>query len=50
VLSLFQGLVREMISLGGWVGDSILRCFSRQCRGASAESLSPLMSGLIGFC
>ncbi len=27
VLSLFQGLVREMISLGGWVGGFILAMF-----------------------
>ena len=50
VLSLFQGLVREMISLGGWVGGFILAMFfGGKVAGLLPQSLSPLMSGLIGF-
>jgi len=50
VLSLFQGLVREMISLGGWVGGFILAMFfGGSVAGLLPQSLSPLMSALIGF-
>src|SRR6266700_1990947 len=50
VISLFHGLVREMISLGGWVGGFILAMFfGGKVAGLLPQSLSPLMSGLIGF-
>ena len=50
VISLFHGLVREMISLGGWVGGFILAMFfGGFVAGLLPQSLSPLMSGLIGF-
>src|SRR6266436_4735140 len=50
VISLFHGLVREMISLGGWVGGFILAMFfGGHVAGLLPQSLSPLMSGLIGF-
>src|SRR2546428_13091145 len=50
VISLFHGLVREMISLGGWVGGFILAMFfGGKVAGLLPQSLTPLMSGLIGF-
>jgi len=49
-ISLFQGLVREMISLGGWVGGFILATvFGGRVAGLLPLSLGPLMSALIGF-
>jgi membrane protein required for colicin V production len=50
VMSLFHGLVREMVSLGGWVGGFILAMFfGGTVTRLLPQSLSPLMSGLIGF-
>src|SRR2546422_9617879 len=50
VISLFHGLVREMISLGGWVGGFILAMFlGGKVAGLLPQSLTPLMTGLIGF-
>ena len=49
-MSLFHGLVRELISLGGWIGGFTLATFfggslARQL----PVSLDPLLSALIGF-
>lgn len=50
VISLFQGLVREIVSLGGWVGGFILATvFGGKVAGLLPQSLGPLMSALIGF-
>ena len=50
VISLFQGLVREMVSLGGWVGGFILATvFGGKVAVLLPQSLGPFMSALIGF-
>jgi len=50
VISLFHGLVREMISLGGWVGGFILATlFGGKVAGLMPQSLSPTLGALIGF-
>jgi membrane protein required for colicin V production len=50
VISLFHGLVREMISLGGWVGGFVLATlFGGQVAGLMPQSLSPTLGALIGF-
>lgn len=50
VISLFQGLVREMVSLGGWVGGFILATvFGGKIALLLPQSLGPFMSALIGF-
>jgi len=50
VISLFHGLVREMISLGGWVGGFVLATlFGGKVAGLMPQSLSPTLGALIGF-
>jgi membrane protein required for colicin V production len=50
VISLFQGLVREMVSLGGWVGGFILATvFGGKVAVLLPLSLGLFMSALIGF-
>jgi membrane protein required for colicin V production len=50
VISLFQGLVREMVSLGGWVGGFVLATiFGGKVAALLPLSLGPFMSALIGF-
>jgi membrane protein required for colicin V production len=49
-VSLLHGLVREMISLGVWVGGFILATFfGGHVAGYLPQSLSPLLSALMGF-
>lgn len=49
-ISLFHGLVREMISLGGWVGGFILATlFGGRVAGWLPLSLGSTLSALIGF-
>ena len=49
-ISLFHGLAREMVSLGVWVGGFILSTlFGGQVTGLLPQSLSPLLSALMGF-
>ena len=50
VISLFHGLIREMISLGGWVGGFVLATlFGDRVAGLLPQSLSSTLSALIGF-
>jgi membrane protein required for colicin V production len=50
VVSLLHGLVREMVSLGGWVGGFILAMFfGGKVAALLPQSLSPLLGALIGF-
>jgi membrane protein required for colicin V production len=50
VISLFHGLVREMISLGGWVGGFVLATlFGGKVAGLMPQSLSPTLGALVGF-
>ena len=50
VISLFHGLIREMISLGGWVGGFILATlFGGRVAGLLPQSLSSTLSALVGF-
>ena len=50
VISLFHGLVREMISLGGWVGGFVLATlFGGRIAGLMPQSLSPTLAALVGF-
>ena len=49
-ISLLHGLAREMVSLGVWVGGFILSTrFGGQVTGLLPQSLSPLLSALMGF-
>jgi len=49
-VSLFRGLMREMISLGVWVGGFILATsFGGYAARYLPQSLSPLLSALLGF-
>ncbi len=49
-ISLLHGLAREMVSLGVWVGGFILSTlFGGQVASLLPQSLSPLMSALMGF-
>ncbi len=49
-ISLLHGLAREMVSLGVWVGGFILSTlFGGQVAGLLPQSLSPLLSALMGF-
>ena len=49
-VSLFHGLVREMISLGGWVGGFVLATlFGGRVADMLPQSLSATMSAMIGF-
>jgi len=50
VMSLFHGLVRELVSLGGWVAGFLLATFfGGQVAKLLPVSLDPLLSALIGF-
>jgi membrane protein required for colicin V production len=50
VISLFHGLIREMISLGGWVGGFILATLlGGRIAAMLPQSLGAMLSALIGF-
>ncbi len=50
VISLFHGLIREMVSLAGWVGGFILAAlFGGRVAGLMPQSLGPLLGALLGF-
>lgn len=50
VISLFHGLIREMVSLGGWVGGFILATlFGGRVAELMPQSLGPLLGALLGF-
>lgn len=50
VMSVFHGLAREMISLGGWVGGFVLATvLGGRVAGWLPQSLGPTLSALIGF-
>jgi membrane protein required for colicin V production len=49
-MSLFHGLVREMVSLGGWVGGFVLATvFGGHVARLLPQSVGPLTGALIGF-
>ncbi len=49
-ISLFHGLVREMISLGGWVGGFVLATlFGGRVAEMLPQSLSTTLGAMIGF-
>ena len=50
LLGALRGLVREMVSLAGWIAAFVLAtAFSGIVAGQLPESLGPLLSGLLGF-
>ncbi len=50
LLGALRGLVREMVSLAGWIAAFVLAtAFSGIVGGQLPESLGPLLSGLLGF-
>jgi membrane protein required for colicin V production len=50
LLSLFHGLVREIVSLAGWVAAFVLATlFGGHVAGLLPESLGPLLSAVTGF-
>ncbi|OGA17077.1 MAG: hypothetical protein A3H33_12055 [Betaproteobacteria bacterium RIFCSPLOWO2_02_FULL_65_20] len=50
VLGAFRGILRELVSLSGWIAAFVLAtAFSGIVAGQMPESLGPLLSGLLAF-